>query len=314
MTHNCPYCREAILETELVECPTCRTPHHRDCWNENGGCTVFGCDHAPVDEPKIAVTTQEIGRSVVDDQKRYLVLRDGQQFGPYSIDQIQGYSAEGRINPKDLAWTQGMSQWVPVSQVFSVLHPPPFHSPSVSSYPQQPTYVPSPGNGFFLHIPTSRLVAMSFLSFGLYGLYWIYMNWKYLKDRDKLNIQPFGRAMFGVFFIAQLLKAIHSDREANRIAAPQFSAGALATGYIVLILIGYLFSQANVSAVNLLGSIISMCSCLFLLPVQQYINTVNQSKSPPRPYNEWSPGHIVCLVFGIIIWLIMLLALVGSKT
>jgi len=313
MTHNCPYCREAILETELVECPTCRTPHHRDCWNENGGCTVFGCDHAPTDDPKIAVTTQEIGSSAVDNQASYLVLRDGQQFGPYSIDQIQGYSSEGRINPNDLVWTQGMAQWVPLSQILGALHPPPYRSSTVPSYSQQARFVPNSDNGLFLYIPTGRLVGMTFLSYGLYGAYWIYKNWKYLKERDKLKIHPLGRGIFGVFFIAQLLKAIHGDREANRIAAPQFNASALGTGYIVLILIGYLFSKADVVAVCMLGSVISMCSCLCLLPVQQYINTVNQSTSPSRQYNEWSPGHIVCVVLGIIFWLVMLLALAGSK-
>jgi len=41
---NCPYCLTAIQARErTVICPLCETPHHEECWRDNGGCTVFGC-------------------------------------------------------------------------------------------------------------------------------------------------------------------------------------------------------------------------------------------------------------------------------
>jgi hypothetical protein len=40
----CPYCQTPIAQgEEEVHCPACRTPHHRQCWQENGGCAVYGC-------------------------------------------------------------------------------------------------------------------------------------------------------------------------------------------------------------------------------------------------------------------------------
>jgi TM2 domain-containing membrane protein YozV len=61
MTSACPYCRAPIApEEETVLCKACVTPHHADCYAENGGCTVFGCSKAPVDEPKISVSTSDI--------------------------------------------------------------------------------------------------------------------------------------------------------------------------------------------------------------------------------------------------------------
>lgn len=58
----CPYCRCPIEETgeQQVVCPGCGTPHHADCFAENGGCTVFGCSQAPVEEPKITVSGSEL--------------------------------------------------------------------------------------------------------------------------------------------------------------------------------------------------------------------------------------------------------------
>ncbi len=26
-----------------MQCSVCKVPHHRECWEENGGCTTFGC-------------------------------------------------------------------------------------------------------------------------------------------------------------------------------------------------------------------------------------------------------------------------------
>ena len=60
ITAACPYCRAPFEpEDEITICEACATPHHADCYSENGGCTVFGCSKAPVDEPKISVTASE---------------------------------------------------------------------------------------------------------------------------------------------------------------------------------------------------------------------------------------------------------------
>ena len=40
----CPYCKTEIKEGEEVKvCPECGIPHHATCWEENKGCTTFGC-------------------------------------------------------------------------------------------------------------------------------------------------------------------------------------------------------------------------------------------------------------------------------
>jgi hypothetical protein len=39
----CKVCGEAI-STPGVLCQTCRTPHHRDCWEFVGACSIYGCN------------------------------------------------------------------------------------------------------------------------------------------------------------------------------------------------------------------------------------------------------------------------------
>ena len=45
------------------------------------------------------------------------ISRDGEQFGPYSPDQVQEYLAAGQLLPTDLAWYEGAADWVPVITV-----------------------------------------------------------------------------------------------------------------------------------------------------------------------------------------------------
>ncbi|MEQ1472614.1 MAG: NINE protein [Candidatus Acidiferrum sp.] len=59
MNPVCPYCRTEFEEAPL-ECPGCGTPHHSECFAENGGCTVFGCSAAPAAEAKISVAETEL--------------------------------------------------------------------------------------------------------------------------------------------------------------------------------------------------------------------------------------------------------------
>ena len=40
----CKVCGEPIDESEIVVCSSCNTPHHRDCWEYVGSCSIYGCD------------------------------------------------------------------------------------------------------------------------------------------------------------------------------------------------------------------------------------------------------------------------------
>lgn len=62
----CPYCRAPIEPSSAnqIVCTGCGTPHHADCYAENGGCTVFGCTAAPAEEPKVQLTRGELALPV----------------------------------------------------------------------------------------------------------------------------------------------------------------------------------------------------------------------------------------------------------
>ena len=42
----CSYCQTPVKNAEeLFYCPSCNSPYHKDCWFENNGCAVYGCNH-----------------------------------------------------------------------------------------------------------------------------------------------------------------------------------------------------------------------------------------------------------------------------
>jgi hypothetical protein len=50
------------------------------------------------------------------------ISRNGQGFGPYTLEQVKAYLASGQLYAADLAWYQGLDRWVPLGEL-PVLHP-----------------------------------------------------------------------------------------------------------------------------------------------------------------------------------------------
>ncbi|MFI5458303.1 MAG: RING finger protein [Isosphaerales bacterium] len=40
----CKVCGEPISGCEVIVCAVCSTPHHRDCWEYVGACSIYGCN------------------------------------------------------------------------------------------------------------------------------------------------------------------------------------------------------------------------------------------------------------------------------
>lgn len=71
----CPFCKTEIKEGDSVKvCPACGIPHHESCWEENKGCTTFGCSeqHYEAQHTNPTDVCQNCGAP----------LGDGQEFCP----------------------------------------------------------------------------------------------------------------------------------------------------------------------------------------------------------------------------------------
>ncbi|MDQ3019855.1 MAG: DUF4440 domain-containing protein [Bacteroidota bacterium] len=63
----CPYCQSKIKKgADFVVCSHCGTPHHKECWHENGGCTTYGCTNNPQTEKKVEVQSEDVGNTTIE--------------------------------------------------------------------------------------------------------------------------------------------------------------------------------------------------------------------------------------------------------
>jgi hypothetical protein len=216
---------------------------------------------------------------------------------------------EGRLPVETMVWAEGMEDWAPANRVGGLL-PQPTMPPPITQVAGPFGHIAPPvasGHAAFLYISVCRLIVMSILSFGFYEIYWIYKNWRYLKERDGLGIMPFWRGLFGIFFCHSLLMAIHGDRELNHVERPDFSPVILATVWMVLAVVKNLTGPVPGVAAVIISALIPSFLCF--VPVQNYINSVNTKVSPSAPHSKWSAGQIICLIFGVLTWLGILLSI-----
>jgi TM2 domain-containing membrane protein YozV len=100
----CPYCRMPFDEASppRIFCTACGMPHHEDCYQENGGCTVFGCKRAPADEPKVQVALSDLSAVSIPAQPYAPVA---QQYVPVVQQpaQVQGYQPSRYSGPLGLS-------------------------------------------------------------------------------------------------------------------------------------------------------------------------------------------------------------------
>ena len=54
---------------------------------------------------------------------KYQLARNGQTYGPYSLDELRQYLASGNVQPTDLAVGEGMTEWEPVAKVLGLEGP-----------------------------------------------------------------------------------------------------------------------------------------------------------------------------------------------
>jgi GYF domain 2 len=98
----------------------------------------------------------------------YLVRRGEQQFGPYTLAELQEYAQSGRILQSDVAKSDGLNDWVPVSQILGNI-PAPVAAPVAVAAPVQT--VPLPPN---LHW---AILLIILIAGRIFGLLFLFFNW-----------------------------------------------------------------------------------------------------------------------------------------
>jgi hypothetical protein len=130
----------------------------------------------------------------------YFIKRDEKEYGPYSLADLQKYVASGNVLLTDLCRSEGLTDWVPVSQVIGNIPVPAaapqpaagtvygapaaygapagYAAPAVSQYPPPPS----------LH--WGILILLGVVTCGIFGWVWAFIQAAWVR-----KVQPESKAL-----------------------------------------------------------------------------------------------------------------------
>jgi hypothetical protein len=125
----------------------------------------------------------------------FQVSRNGQTYGPYTLEDLQRYVASGNILPTDLAKGDEMPEWVPVGQVLGASSSPaglPAAAPAVYS---GPTPVYAPGAAALYPDPPNLhwalVLVIGIFTCGLFTVVWNFVQAAWMR-----KVNPRSNALF----------------------------------------------------------------------------------------------------------------------
>ena len=79
----------------------------------------------------------------------------------------------------------------------------------------------------FFPVSVNKFIAMWFFTIGLYGVYWFYRNFLYIKNTERSNSWPIARGIFMCFWYFPLWKSLKQD-QSKRVNPPKLPSKLIA--------------------------------------------------------------------------------------
>lgn len=162
--------------------------------------------------------------------------------------------------------------------------------------------------GSYFTVSQVKLVVLTLMTLNFYLFYWTFKQWKAIKLRDGVDISPFWRTVFSVFYINSLFTDIRTNAvQANIPYGP--STATLSGMYIGAAILGNIGSRLDFTPLWFL-------SFLLVVPVsmiQKEANAVVLQSNPHADMNEQFTGlNILTMVVGLALWALVILGLVAG--
>jgi hypothetical protein len=169
----------------------------------------------------------------------YWVKHEGQQFGPYSLADVQRFVADGSILTSDPARSEGLEEWVPVSQVLgniTVQQP----APPPVNYGQVPVYASADAGATAAlgadpllppNLHWAIVLLLGVLTCGLFSTVWMFVEAAFVN-----KLQTGSKA---ILFYAIGVAAMFASGIIGRAADEKAVGGVIYLVGIVLLIAGH---------------------------------------------------------------------------
>ncbi|MDB5736068.1 MAG: hypothetical protein JWN16_2705 [Alphaproteobacteria bacterium] len=145
-----------------------------------------------------------------------------------------------------------------------------------------------------------KFAVLSICTFGFYDLWWFYVNWCRIRQREQSDIWPAWRAILAIIWCYACLCRIRSTAVSMNVPAV-LPAGPLTVAWIVTELLYKLPDP---------WGLLCLLSIVWLLPAQMVANRVNRAAVPDHnPNTSFSGWNWAAITIGGII---LVLAIIGA--
>lgn len=216
----------------------------------------------------------------------YLIKRGDAQFGPYSLNGLQQYLQSGQLSRDDLARSEGMADWVPLSQVLGTVPVPP--PPMPGSYGATQA-IPEPQAGLVKlppNLPWWVLMALNLVTYNLFVCIWSIVLGNWARKLSGTNKSLVMVAMYPAAFISGLIFLIiggdHDGSGGNSLMAGMGTLLFLAGG--IMYLIGVFSIRSDMeqyyNSVEKIGLSLSGPMVFFfgVIYLQYHVNSITKTK------------------------------------
>jgi hypothetical protein len=155
----CSICQCPVDDGEdVLTCPECHLPFHSECWQENLGCSTYGCPQVNILKkgPDLKIDGVPGGNHDGQHNQQIWHCAVGNQFyGPASALELAAWAREKRITAANMAWKAGMAKWLPISslpELVSVVDPGHSTQSSDASFPWELVLLAASAIGFLLSL------------------------------------------------------------------------------------------------------------------------------------------------------------------
>ena len=103
---------------------------------------------------------------------------------------------------------------------------------------------------FFFHRSPNAVFWLSLLSFNFYNLYWVYRQWRTIRDSTGEKLRPLARSIFQIFYIHLLMKHIVDAANEHKASPWKGSVTWMAVLYILSLFVGSAAGRMDVGSRN----------------------------------------------------------------
>jgi len=151
-------------------------------------------------------------------------------------------------------------------------------------------------------ISLNKFIFLSIISLGLYEVWWMYKSWRFFQQKEKLDIYPVLRALFGIFFLHALIVKIMNGASSKGHIAKDYTPTFLFIGFVITNLLSRLPGNYW---------IVSVLSFVFLIPPFQALNyaKLHSEDVITVEQHSYNGRQIAVIIVGFIFWAFIIVSM-----